>query len=52
MDGTEEHHLERGQPGSEDQKLYVLPYIWTLDAAVWLDLDHMIRGEHTREIWE
>jgi hypothetical protein len=33
MDGTGEHHAERGQPGSDDQKLYVLPYIymWTLD---------------------
>jgi hypothetical protein len=31
MDGTEEHHSELGQPSSEDQKLYVLPYMWTLD---------------------
>jgi hypothetical protein len=31
MDETGEHHFERGQPGSEDQKLYVLPHIWTLD---------------------
>jgi hypothetical protein len=22
---------ERGQPGSKDQKLYVLPHMWTLD---------------------
>jgi hypothetical protein len=31
MDGTGEHHSERGQPGSEDQKLYVLPHVQTLD---------------------
>jgi hypothetical protein len=31
MDGTGEHHSERGQPGSEDQKLYVLPHMQTLD---------------------
>jgi hypothetical protein len=31
MDGTEEHHSERGQPGSEDQKSYVLPHMQTLD---------------------
>jgi hypothetical protein len=31
MDGTGEHHSERGQPGSEDQKTYVLPHMWTLD---------------------
>jgi hypothetical protein len=31
MDGTEEHHSERGHPGSEDQKLYVLPHFQTLD---------------------
>jgi hypothetical protein len=31
MDGTREHHSERGQPGSEDQKLYVLPHMLTLD---------------------
>jgi hypothetical protein len=30
MDGIGEHHSERGQPGS-DQKLYVLPHMWTLD---------------------
>jgi hypothetical protein len=30
MDGTGEHHSERGQPGSEDQKLYVLPHMRTL----------------------
>jgi hypothetical protein len=26
-----EHHSERGQPGSVDQKSYVLPDMWTLD---------------------
>jgi hypothetical protein len=31
MDGTGEHHSEQGQPGSEDQKLYVLPHMRTLD---------------------
>jgi hypothetical protein len=31
MDGTGEHHSERGQPGSEDQISYVLPHMWTLD---------------------
>jgi hypothetical protein len=30
MDGTEEHHSEQGQPGSEDQKSYVLPLMRTL----------------------
>jgi hypothetical protein len=31
MDGTIEHHSERGQPGSEDQKSYVLPHMLSLD---------------------
>jgi hypothetical protein len=31
MDGTGEHHSEQGQPGSEDQKSYVLPHMQTLD---------------------
>jgi hypothetical protein len=31
MDGNEEHHSEQGQPGSEDQKSYVLPHVLTLD---------------------
>jgi hypothetical protein len=31
MNGTREQYSERGQPGSEDQKLYVLPHMWTLD---------------------
>jgi hypothetical protein len=31
MDGTGEHHSDQGQPGSEDQKSYVLPHMWTLD---------------------
>jgi hypothetical protein len=30
MDGTGEHHSEQGQPGSEDQKSYVLPHMRTL----------------------
>jgi hypothetical protein len=55
MNGTEEHHSEGGYPGSEDQRLYVLPHMWTLDSrantAMWLDLGHMIRGEHTQDVW-
>jgi hypothetical protein len=31
MDGTGEHHSKQSQPGSEDQKLYVLPHMWSLD---------------------
>jgi hypothetical protein len=31
MDGTREHHSEKGQPGSEDQKLNVFPHMWTLE---------------------
>jgi hypothetical protein len=31
MDGTGEHHSERGQPGSEDQKSYVLLHMQILD---------------------
>jgi hypothetical protein len=31
MDGTGEHHSERGQLGSEDEKSYVLPHMQTLD---------------------
>jgi hypothetical protein len=31
MDETGEHHSERGYPGSEDQKSYVFPHMWTLD---------------------
>jgi hypothetical protein len=30
MSGTVEHHSEQGLPGSEDQKLCVLPHMWTL----------------------
>jgi hypothetical protein len=44
MDGTVGHHCERGQTGSEDQKSY------RANAAVWLELEHMTRGEHIREI--
>jgi hypothetical protein len=31
MNGTGEYHSEQGQPGSEDQKSYVLPHMRTLD---------------------
>jgi hypothetical protein len=31
MDGTGEHHSEWGQPGTENQKSYVLPHMQTLD---------------------
>jgi hypothetical protein len=31
MDGPGEYNSERGQPDSEDQKLYVLPHIRSLD---------------------
>jgi hypothetical protein len=31
MDEPGEHHPERGYPGPEDQKSYVLPYMRTLD---------------------
>jgi hypothetical protein len=31
MDGIREHHSERGHPISEDQKLYILPHMQTLD---------------------
>jgi hypothetical protein len=31
MDGTREHHSERGHSSSEVQKLYVLPHLRTLD---------------------
>jgi hypothetical protein len=31
MDETGEHYPERGWPGSEDQKSYVLPHMQTLD---------------------
>jgi hypothetical protein len=31
MDGRVEPHSEQGQPGSEDQKSYVPPHMWTLD---------------------
>jgi hypothetical protein len=30
-DKVQFHHSERGQPGSKDQKSYVLPHMWTLD---------------------
>jgi hypothetical protein len=49
MDGTGEHHTEWGQPGSEDQKSYVLPHMWNLDL---LDLGHTLWGEHMQEEWE
>jgi hypothetical protein len=42
MDGTREHHSERGQLGSEDQKLYVFPHMWTLHLGQMpLDLGHV-----------
>jgi hypothetical protein len=31
MNGTGEYHPERGKPGPEDQKSYVLPYMQTFD---------------------
>jgi hypothetical protein len=31
MDGSGEYYSELGQPGTEDQKSYVLPHMWTLD---------------------
>jgi hypothetical protein len=31
INGTGEHHSERGQPGSKDQKSYALPNMQTLD---------------------
>jgi hypothetical protein len=31
MDGTGEHYCERGQPGSKDQKSYVISHMRTLD---------------------
>jgi hypothetical protein len=31
MDATKGHHSERGLAGSEVQKSYVFPHIWTLD---------------------
>jgi hypothetical protein len=31
MGGIGEHHSEQGQPGSEEQKLYVLTHMRTLD---------------------
>jgi hypothetical protein len=31
MDGNGEHHSERSQPGSEDQKSYIHPHMQTLD---------------------
>jgi hypothetical protein len=55
MDVTGEHHSERGQPGSEDQKLYVLPHMQNLDLGQIQQcgcLDHVTRGEHIWEIWE
>jgi hypothetical protein len=55
MDGTGEHHSEQGKPGSDDQKSYVLSYMWTLDLGqmqqcwwTWV----MTRGEHIWEVWQ
>jgi hypothetical protein len=31
MDGTREHHSVQGQSNLEDQKLYALPHMRTLD---------------------
>jgi hypothetical protein len=31
MDRTRDHHSEQGQPSSEDQKLYVVSHMQTLD---------------------
>jgi hypothetical protein len=53
MDGTGEHHFERGYPGSEDQKSYVSPsyadFRSKANTAMLLDLGHTLREEH---IWE
>jgi hypothetical protein len=53
MSGTGEHHSERGQLGSEDQKSYVLPHAdfrSRANATMWLDLDHKTRGAHTGDV--
>jgi hypothetical protein len=51
---TGQHHSEGGQPGSEDQKIVCSPsyadFRSRANAAMWLDLGHTIRGEHTREV--
>jgi hypothetical protein len=42
-----------GQPGPEDKIICSPSYVdirSRANAAMWLDLDHMTRGEHTREI--
>jgi hypothetical protein len=28
MDGTGDHHVKQSKPGSEGQKLHVLPHMW------------------------
>jgi hypothetical protein len=48
MDGTGEHHLKQSLPGSEGQKSYVDYRPKTL-AVIFLDMDHMLRGEHIHE---
>jgi hypothetical protein len=47
MDGTGEHHSGRGLPGSEDQKSYVLPHMWTLDLG---QIQHD-KGRAHQEVW-
>jgi hypothetical protein len=52
MDGTGEHHSERG---SEDQKSYVLPHMRTLDLGQMQQCDWTCittKGEHIQEIQE
>jgi hypothetical protein len=49
-----ENSPERGWPGSEDRKSYVLPHMRTSDLGQiqqLLDLDHLTRGEHIQEVW-
>jgi hypothetical protein len=52
MDGTSEHLLKQIYPGSEDQKLHVLPhmdYRPKTNTVILLDIDHTLKGECT---WE
>jgi hypothetical protein len=53
MDGTGEHHSERGQPGSENQKSVCSPsyadFRSRANAAMMLEVDHKKRGKHLRE---
>jgi hypothetical protein len=52
MDGTGEHHLKGSEPGSEGQRLHVLPHMWNVDQIQihqYYGKQVTLRGGHIQE---